>query len=100
MKDNISKIDQRISQLKQKKEKLKTQAALLLFKEAQIILGEKFSTNLVLNILSNSWKESSPKQKEEWINSAHSFREESPKRKSKKIPSYPRTHYQTPTEDL
>ena len=99
MKDNISKIDQRINQLKQKKEKLKTQQALLLFKETQIILGEKFSFDLVLNILSNSWNNSSSKQKEEWINSAHSFREYSPKGKSKKVQNPQKKDSQTPTEN-
>ncbi len=101
MKDDISKIDQRILQLKQKKEKIKTQQALLLFKEAQIIIGEQFSCDLVLNILSSSWDSSSPQQKEEWINSAHSFRttnqsESSSTRKSKKASRPTETDSQNP----
>src|SRR4051812_2749106 len=100
MEDSFSKIDQRISQLKQKKEKMKISQALLLFKETQNILGEKFSFELVLSVLSHSWKSASPKQKEEWINSASSFRVPSEKDKSKKLPRSPETYPQTSTENL
>jgi len=75
MEDDISKIDTHIIKLKQRKEKLQTQKALLLAKEAKVILGDKFSIDLVLYIISNSWNTSTDKQKEEWINSVHSFRE-------------------------
>jgi len=73
MEDDISQIDNKITQLKQKKEKIKTQKALFLFKEAQTILGDKFSYELVLSVLSHAWSPSSDKQKEEWIKSAHKF---------------------------
>ncbi len=75
MEDDISKIDQHIIKLKQRKEKLQTQKACLLAKEAKVILGDKFSIDLVLHVLFHSWNTSTDKQKEEWINSAHSFRE-------------------------
>ncbi len=100
MEDDISKIDQRIIQLKQKKEKLQTHLSVLLFKESKTILGEKFSTELVLNVLSNSWNNSSSKQKEEWINSAHLFRRSPTKGKSNKFPNYQKKDTQTPTADL
>ena len=72
--EDESLIDERITRLKKKKERLQTQKALLLYKEAQNILGDKFSYELVLSVLENSWKPSSDKQKEEWIKSAHKFR--------------------------
>lgn len=84
MKDDISKIDQRIAKLKLKKEKLKTEQALLLLKESQIILGDDFSFDLVLSILTQSWTSSSPKQKEEWKESIHSFRRPSQELSSSK----------------
>lgn len=92
MKDDISKIDQRIAKLKLKKERLKTEQALLLLKETQIILGEDFSFDLVLFILSHSWTTASQKQKEEWKESARSFRRSSqeispPKSESSKVQS-------------
>jgi hypothetical protein len=80
MKDDISKIDLKISQLKQKKEKMQTQQAILLMKEAESILDKDFSPELVLSVLFHSWNSASQKQKEEWINSTHSFRKDSPKR--------------------
>ena len=100
MEDELSKIDQRISQLKQKKEKMQNHLSVLLFKESKVILGDKFSTELVLNVLSNSWNTSSSKQKEEWINSAHLFRRSSTKRKQNKIPNPQKKNTQTPTADL
>ena len=66
MKDTISNIDQKIIQLKQRKEKLQTQKALIFLKESQRILGEKFSPELAAHILSHSWKASSDNQKKEW----------------------------------
>jgi len=66
MKDQVSKIDEKILQLKQKKEKLQTQQALLFLKESQKILGEKFSSDLAITILSHAWKSSSDHQKKEW----------------------------------
>ena len=100
MEDGISKIEQRIIQLKQKKEKMQTHLSVLLFKEAKIILGDKFSTELALNVLSNSWNNSSSKQKEEWINSAHLFRRSPTKGKSNKIPNPQKKNSQTTTADL
>lgn len=85
MEDDIYQIDEKITRLKKKKEKLQTQCAVLLLKEAQDILGEKFSYELTLSVLSNSWEASSDKQKEEWIKSAQKFRRTP--RKSKKSSS-------------
>ena len=66
MKDNISKIDEQISRLTKRKEKLQTQQAVLFLKESEKILGEKFSSDLALSILSHTWKSSSETQKQEW----------------------------------
>ncbi|MBY0293108.1 MAG: hypothetical protein K2W92_07475 [Alphaproteobacteria bacterium] len=66
MKDHISKIDQRILQLKKMKEKIQTQQSLIFFKESQRILGDKFSPELAAHILSHTWKSSSDHQKKEW----------------------------------
>ena len=88
MEDDIFQIDEKIIRLKKKKEKLQTQKAVLLLKEAQIILGVKFSFELVLSVLSNSWNSSSDKQKEEWMKSAHKFRK-SPRKTKKPSSSQP-----------
>lgn len=97
---DISKLDQRIVQIKKRKEKLQTQKALLLVKEAKAILGDNFSVSLVLSILSNSWDTSSEKQKEEWMSSARSFRERSTQQKSKGNKNSRRNDSKNATEDF
>ena len=74
MTNSLSLIDQKILQLKQKKEKIQTQQAALFIKEAQKILGEEFSIELALGILSHAWKDVSSKQKEVWSTSFDTFR--------------------------
>lgn len=66
MNDQVSKIDQKILQLKKRKEKLQTHQAVLFLKESQKILGEKFSSELAIHVLSHAWKASSDQQKKEW----------------------------------
>lgn len=73
MKDPLSKIDQKIIQLKEKREKLQTQQALTFLKDAQTIFADEFSVELALTILSNSWNSSSDKQKEEWKQTTLTF---------------------------
>ena len=90
--EDESLIDERIIRLKKKKERLQTQKSLLLYKEAQNILGDKFSYELVLSVLENSWNPSSDKQKEEWIKSAHKFRRVP--RKTRKVSNSQREEYQ------
>ncbi len=85
MDDDISKIEDKINLLRQKREKIKTQKALLLLKEAQGILLNDFSYELVLSILKNSWGSASEKQKEEWIKAAKQFRRDGGKRNTKGI---------------
>lgn len=97
--DEISILKERITKLKKRTEKLQTQKSLLLSKEAENILGKKFSYELVLSILSNSWNSSSDKQKEEWIKSATSFRSVFKKRKHKKSASSQSENPQDTTEN-
>lgn len=74
MRDTLSQIDQKILQLKQKKEKLQTQQALAFFKEAQkIFSSDEFSIELALSVLSHAWNSASDKQKEEWKKSSLTF---------------------------
>lgn len=98
--EDESLIDEHILRLKKKKERVKTQKSLLLYKEAQSIIGDKFSYELVLAILSSSWKPSSDKQKEEWMKSAPSFRKIPRKQKSEGSPISQREIPQNTTENL
>jgi hypothetical protein len=97
--EDESLIDEHIIRLRKKKERVKTQKSLLLYKEAQSIIGDKFSYELVLAILSSSWKPSTDKQKEEWIKSAPTFRKISRKQKPKGTPTPQREVSQTTTEN-
>ena len=84
--EDVSQINEQITRLRKKKERLQNQKAFFFYKEAQSILGNKFSYELALSILHGSWNTSSDKQKEEWSGSAHKFRR-IPKQKSKGTPS-------------
>jgi hypothetical protein len=83
---DVSQINEQITRLRKKKERLQNQKAFFFYKEAQAILGKKFSYELALSVLHGSWNTSSDKQKEEWSASAHKFRR-IPKQKSKGTPS-------------
>lgn len=85
MKDQLSLIDKKILQLKLKKEKLQTNQAKTFMKEAQKILEDgNFSIALALAVLSQSWRNASNKQKEEWKEAALTFRKS--KRRPRKKP--------------
>jgi hypothetical protein len=73
MKDKITHIESKISQLKQKKERIQTQQAILLMKEAQKIFQEEFSPDVALKILKDHWNSATEAQKEEWKKRAGSF---------------------------
>ena len=70
-------IDEKIQLLKKKKEKIQTQQAFLFMKETQKIFKEKFSPELALTILSETWEGFSNSQKDAWLKKAHSFRSSS-----------------------
>jgi hypothetical protein len=64
--DKLTHIENKICQLKQKKDRIQTQHAIFLMKEAQKILKEEFSPEAALNILKDNWNAASPSQKEDW----------------------------------
>lgn len=73
MKDKLTHIETKIHQLKQKKERIKTQQAIFFLKEAQKILKEEFSPDAALRILKDHWNGASEVQKEEWKKRASPF---------------------------
>lgn len=89
MKD-INSINERIEELKRKKIELIRKQAESLFNKLQNIIGEKFSPELALSIVSNVWQQADEKQKESWQSSAPSFRNaknNNTKQKTKKAKS-------------
>ncbi len=73
MKDKLTYIEHKIHQLKQKKERIQTQQALFLMREAQKIFQGEFSHDVVLKLLKDHWDGASEAQKEEWKKRASSF---------------------------
>ncbi len=71
--DKITTIENKIHQLKQKKDRIQNQQAIFLMKEAQKVLKEEFSLETALNILKDSWITSSKTQRSEWTTRATSF---------------------------
>src|SRR3990167_8398579 len=77
--DKIATIENKIHQLKQKKDRIQNQQALFLMKETQKILKEEFSFETTLNILRDSWTTASKVQKTEWKKCDRSFPITAPK---------------------
>ena len=77
--DKVTSIENKIHELKQKKERIQTQQALFLMKEAQKILKEEFSLETILTILKDSWTTASKIQKAEWTTRVGLFPVSSPK---------------------
>ena len=77
--DKVTSIENKIRELKQKKERIQTQKSLLLMKEAQKILKDEFSLETTLTILKDSWATASKTQKAEWATRAGLFPVSSPK---------------------
>lgn len=70
----IIRIEEKIQQLKKKKEKIQIQQALLFMKEAQKIFKEDFSPEMALLVLSETWTSATETQRQEWKKRGHSFR--------------------------
>lgn len=90
----VMRIDEKIQQLKKKKEKIQTQQALLFVKEAQKIFKEEFSPDMALTILATTWSKASKTQKEEWQKQAYSFRQLSFQKDNKKAQAPEPTYYE------
>lgn len=71
--EKLTNIDNKIQNLKQKKQRIQNQQAILLMREAQKILKEDFTNELVLHILQDAWHTASKTQKTEWATRANSF---------------------------
>ncbi len=71
--DKVTSIENKIHELRQKKERIKIQQSLLLMKEAQKILKDEFSPEMALIILKDSWTTASKTQKTGWATRVSSF---------------------------
>ena len=69
----IAAINQKIVELKAKKEQLRTKSALLLYRKLEGLLGKEFTPELVLAIVSWSLNAHGKGNQEVWRNLATSF---------------------------
>ncbi len=70
---SLETINQRIKELEAKKKDLEIRDSKTLYKSTKTILGDSFSSNLVIHIISESWKAASTDQKDRWLKAANSF---------------------------
>ncbi len=72
--NNINVIRKKIDLLKRKEVELETKEALMLYRKFHKILGEEYSPELVVGLVSHTWENKSSKLKEAWLQKATSFR--------------------------
>lgn len=84
MTDRLTHINEKIHQLKRKKEKVQAQQALSFMKETQKIFKEEFSAGLALTILTDSWGSAPETKKESWKKRSQAFPSSSLQRDGKK----------------
>lgn len=73
MTDRLIHLDEKILQLKRKKEKVHAQQALSFMKETQKIFKEEFSAGLALTVLTESWGSAPETKKESWKKRSQTF---------------------------
>ncbi len=81
--NKLGLIDLQIFELKKKKEQLKKTAAENLYKKLESMLGEEFSSEMVMGIIAAEWSPASPKQAKWQEQGATFFRQSSTKKTHK-----------------
>ena len=66
MDNQIKNINAKIDRLRKQKAKTQTQQAICFMRETQKILGDEFTPEMALNILSETWRLASETQKQNW----------------------------------
>ena len=73
MTDQLSHIDEKIHQLKKKREKVQAQHALSFMRETQKLFKEAFSAQLALTVMTESWGAAPETKKESWKKRSQTF---------------------------
>ncbi|MGI4815299.1 MAG: hypothetical protein ACRYGG_18470 [Janthinobacterium lividum] len=74
--EKIRQLDDKILQLRQRKEQAEIKLARALLKKVQMTLGKDTDVNLVTVLLEQTWNGASKENKEVWRHKAGSFREQ------------------------
>lgn len=72
--NNLNFIKKKIELLEHKKSEIEAKEALTLYRKFHKILGEEYSPDLVVGLVSHTWENKSSKLKEAWLQKATSFR--------------------------
>jgi len=80
---SITTLEEKIEKLTKQKEALTRKISLSLYNDLNKRLGEDFSPELVLSIISDTWEKADDKTKEGWINSAKTFQNKRRRRPKK-----------------
>ncbi len=94
MTDKLITIEKQIHRLKERRNKLCAQQAVLFYKEVEKIFKNGFCPTLVLNILTKTYETASALQQQEWEKRAPSFRPKSPNSHCKKSQETEPAHHQ------
>lgn len=94
MTDNLITLEKQIQRLKEKRNKLYTQQAVLFYKEVEKIFKNGFCPALVLDILTKTYETASALQQQEWEQRAPSFRTGFPDNNCKKPQTAEAAHHQ------
>ena len=95
MTDKLMTIEKQIQRLKEKRDKLYTQQAVLFYKEIEKIFKNGFCPAFVLDILTKTYETASAIQQQEWEQRAPSFRTGSSDSNCKKPQTTEATHYES-----
>ncbi|OJW51800.1 MAG: hypothetical protein BGO67_07095 [Alphaproteobacteria bacterium 41-28] len=94
MANKLLTLEKQIQRLREKRNKLYTQQAVLFYKEVEKIFKDGFCRGLVLDILTQTYETASAIQQQEWEKRAPSFRTRFPDSNCKKPQTTEAAHHQ------
>ena len=95
MTDKLITTEKQIHRLKERRNKLYAQQAVLFYKEVEKIFKNGFCPALVLDILTKTYETASALQQQEWEKRVPSFRIESPNSNCTKPQTTESAHYES-----
>lgn len=93
MADKLISIEKQIQRLKERRNKLYAQQAVLFYREVEKVFKNGFCPNLALDILTKTYETASALQQQEWEKRAPSFRTESSDNNCKNPQTTDPTHH-------
>ena len=72
--NDVLLIEQKIAELMKKKQMLQQKEAENLYKKISTLLGEQYTPELVLGIITTAWKNKDHRSMEEWKKAGNTFR--------------------------